>query len=61
MSDTPKSGKRMPDGPAPDGYKKTMNDKESPNVAETFDSTKEVFPLREMDYLKDADGVGGTR
>ena len=55
---TPPSGKRMPDGPAPDGYKKTLPDKESPNVAETFDSDKPVFPLMEKDYLDNADGIG---
>lgn len=58
MSDTPASGKRMPDGPAPDGYKKSINDKESPNVGETFDSNKEIVPLNGDGYLKDADGVG---
>jgi len=57
MGKTPASDKRMPDGPAPDGYKKTINDKESPNVGETFDSYKEVVPLAEKNYLKDADGV----
>lgn len=55
---TPPSGKRMPDGPAPDGYKKTINDKESPNVGETFDGNKEIVPLNSDGYLKDADGVG---
>jgi hypothetical protein len=54
---TPASGKRLPDGPAPDGYKKTLPDKESPNVGETFDSDKEIFPLKEMDYLPNADGI----
>jgi len=58
MSQTPASGKKMPDGPAPDGYKKTLPDKESPNVGETFDSDKEIFPLAEKDYLENADGVG---
>lgn len=57
MGYTPASGKRMPDGPAPDGYKKSINDKESPNVGETFDSDKEIFPVVEKDYLDNADGV----
>lgn len=60
MGNTPASGKKMPDGPAPDGYKKTIPDKESPNVAETFDSFDEIFPLKEMDYLPNADGVGNA-
>lgn len=58
MSNTPASGKKMPDGPAPDGYKKSLPDKESPNVGETFDSDKEVVPLKEKDYLNNADGIG---
>ena len=58
MSDTPASGKRMPDGSAPDGYKKTLPDKESSNCGETFDSNKEVVPLNSDGYLKNADGLG---
>lgn len=58
MSDTPKSGKRIPDGPAPDGYGKKMPDKESPNVGETYDGSNRVVPLNSDGYLKDADGVG---
>lgn len=54
---TPASGKRMPVGPAPDGYGKSINDKESPNTAEAFDGSKEVFPLEEKDHLEQADGV----
>lgn len=57
--DTPASGKRMPDGPAPDGYKKSINDKESPNVGEFFDDGKAIVPLNGgTGYLKDEDGVG---
>ena len=58
MSDTPASGKRMPDGPAPDGYGKTLPDKESPNVGATFDSEKAIVPLTSDGHLKDADGIG---
>lgn len=57
MSQTPASGKKLPDGPAPDGYGKMINDKCSPNEGETFDSDKEIFPLAEKDYLENADGV----
>ena len=54
---TPASDKKMPDGPAPDGYGKKMPDGESPNSAEVFDGNKEVFPLQEKDYLENADGI----
>jgi hypothetical protein len=56
---TPPSGKRLDDGPCPDaGYMKTkMPDKESPNVVDAFDGSKEVYPLMEKDYMDGACGL----
>jgi hypothetical protein len=58
MSNTPKSGKRMPDGAdSPLGVKRSsFPDGESPNATEAFDGSKAIFPLEEKDYLKDAAG-----
>jgi hypothetical protein len=58
MGNTPKSGRRMPDGAdSPLGVKRSQfPDGESPNCVEAFDGKKEVFPLAEKDYLKDAAG-----
>jgi hypothetical protein len=49
----------MPDGPdSPTGTKRSsFPDKESPNVADTFDSDQEIFPLAEKDYLPGAQGL----
>jgi hypothetical protein len=49
----------MPDGAgSPVGVKRSkVMDCESPNCTEAFDGKKEVFPLMEKDYLKDAAGA----
>jgi hypothetical protein len=56
MGNTPSSDKRMPDGPAPEGRNTKVMDKESPNSCEAFDGKSAVVPLKEMNYLKDANG-----
>lgn len=58
MSNTPASDKRMSDAcESPAGVQRSrVMDKESPNSVGPYDGSKEVFPLKETNYLKDACG-----
>jgi hypothetical protein len=57
MSDTPASGKSMPEDCGPEGVKRgKVRDGESANCSEAFDGKKEIVPFNSKGYLDGAQG-----